>query len=97
VSLWSGESPSILLSLPHDIGIWILPPESGQVYTRLPPGAVVKWAFFAFTHEFLSQYIGTSREMTTVHMIEFRRQNHRAAGNDHPHEGHIRILDAGVC
>jgi CRP-like cAMP-binding protein len=27
----------------------------------------------AFTHEFLSQYIGTTREMTTRHMIEFRR------------------------
>jgi len=26
----------------------------------------------AFTHEFLSQYIGTTRELTTRHMIEFR-------------------------
>jgi CRP/FNR family transcriptional regulator len=27
----------------------------------------------AFTHEFLSQYIGTTREMTTRQMMEFRR------------------------
>ena len=28
----------------------------------------------AFTHEVLSQYVGTSREVVTHHMIQFRRQ-----------------------
>jgi CRP-like cAMP-binding protein len=29
-----------------------------------------------FTHELLSQYVGTSREAVTVHMNQFRRQGH---------------------
>jgi CRP-like cAMP-binding protein len=30
----------------------------------------------AMSHEFLSQYVGTSREMVTQYMLDFRRQGY---------------------